>query len=375
MTLSKEKLAIQAVKAGISAVQPSKLITENVRMRGGKLIVKGKAFSLTGRSVYVIGFGKASGKMAEALEKIVRVKKGVVSVPRGSTAKLKNIKLVHAGHPLPDKGSLQAAKKMLELAREVKRKDLLIVLISGGGSSLLAMPVKGLSLKTIDLIDDKLLESGTEIHEFNILRKKMSSVKGGKLAKMFKCEIINLVISDVVGNDFRTIASGPTVANGTHNFLIGSNETAVDAVAAFFLRNGKKVRKVYRITGDARTTGKRFASMLNRGELFVAGGETTLIVKGKGTGGRNQELALEAALHLKRGTLLSIGTDGIDGNSLAAGAVVSAKTRVLAKKKKIRINDFLTRNDSNTFFKKLGNGLIVTGPTGTNVGDLIVGLS
>ncbi len=414
-------LILDAIEHTINGLLPEALLKGKLAFGNGVLAIQKERFLVNGR-IFVIGAGKASGKMAETVEGIVPVHKGIVSIPwgTGKNCRCSKIKLIEAGHPYPDEGSVKAADEIIALASEVKEGDLLLCLISGGGSSLLAKPEEGITMDEKAAIVKAVMKAGADIGELNSLRKSLSAVKGGKLAMKFrKAKIVNILLSDVLKNSISTVASGPTVLDryayarakevltkygfwdpesnpckivergimvgklpltlekdkpDVSSFVIGDNNLAVDVAADYLIRSGLDVRRYYEITGDAAMRGREFAELLNSGVSFVAGGETTVKVKGGGIGGRNQELALAAAQSLRRGTLASAGTDGIDGISKANGAIVDSGTKDLAVKAKLSIEECLQSNDSNRFFSKIGDGLIITGPTGTNVCDLMIGL-
>ncbi|MDO8339890.1 MAG: DUF4147 domain-containing protein [Candidatus Burarchaeum sp.] len=423
-------LARGAVKAAIAAANPRKLVRRAVLRRGNFVHICGLKKDLSKfNRVLVLGAGKASGAMAEELERLVPVSEGAVSVLRGTahTFKTKHIELLEAGHPRPDEGSVRAAERMLELARSADENTLVFCLISGGGSALMSLPANGLTIDEKADLSIALMRRGANIQELNSVRRHLSRIKGGGLARALAGahRTYSLIISDVVGNELASIASGPTAADsstyadaekvlrkyslwagkplsileqglrgereetlkrmpalvhglpgGIHNFIIGSNRTAVLAACNYLSAKKVHVRAMTEITGEARTVGARLGSLLARGHSFCAGGETTVVVKGKGKGGRNQELALAAALKLtgKTAVLASVGTDGQDGASTAAGAIVDGRTIERAKKLGLDARAYLQANDSNSFFKKLGDE-IITGSTGTNVNDLVVGIA
>ncbi|RLG18789.1 glycerate kinase [Candidatus Micrarchaeota archaeon] len=413
-----------ALRAALKEANPRKLIHSSIRRRGNKLDVCGLKKNLNAFDrILVVGGGKASGAMAAELEKIVPVDAGAVAVLRGTVHKFKTekIKLIEAGHPRADSGSLKAAKNIMKLAKSAGPSDLVFCLLSGGGSALLSLPAKGIALREKNELSMKLMQKGADINELNVVRRHLSAIKGGGLAKALsnagRC--YSLILSDVVGNELASIASGPTAADPTRfsdaarilkkyklwsgkprrvieqgmrgkreetlkelpahkirNFIIGSNHTAILAACQHLASKGVKMRALADVKGEARTVASEFARMLSKGHSFCAGGETTVVVQGKGKGGRNQELALEVALKIagKQCAFAAMGTDGIDGQSKAAGAIVDGTTIERAKKLGLDARAFLRNNDSNSFFKKLKDE-IITGPTGTNVNDLMIGLS
>ncbi len=410
------RAALGALASAVAAVEPARLVKNKVKKTRGGLSIDGRQFKA--KRVFVIGCGKASSAMAGALAKITPVAGGVVAVPNGvKTPNAKSIKFIRGGHPIPNEGSVTAAKAVLSLVKNAEKGDLVVCVISGGGSALLELPRAGLTLKQLQETTQALLKSGASIREVNCVRKHLSRVKGGQLAAAIPCKSVTLVLSDVLGSPLDVIASGPTVPDPTtfkqakqnlvkrglwnrkeimparkvierglsgkeketpkrlsnaKTIILADNDNAVDAAAAFLRAKGYAPKIFRRVEGEAREVGARFASLLNRGVCFVAGGETTVTVRGKGNGGRNQELVLSALLHLKRPAVIaSMGTDGVDGFSRAAGAIASDSTPKTPKQSAAR---YLKNNDSNSFFRK-AKGEIITGPTGTNVCDAAVGLT
>ncbi len=434
------ELALSIIEEGISAADPRRAIARTVRLEGNRLYIRDLEMDLTKiENVYVVGMGKASGSMAEALERILGeyITEGVISVPQGTASRYstKRIKLCEGGHPIPNEGSLNCARRIMELAEEAGEDDLVICLISGGGSALATLPADEISIDDMMQVTKLLLRCGADIKEVNVVRKHLSRLKGGWLAKAaYPALLVSLIISDVVGDDLGSIASGPTspdpstfedamsilkkydlwdsiperarrwinlgvkglisetpkpgdpIFEKVHNIIIASNIVSLRAMA-------KRARDIGLNTliltsyleGEAREVGKVLASIIkevyahdlpiNKPAALIAGGETTVTVRGRGKGGRNQELALSAARAISglKGTVLaSIGSDGIDGVTDAAGALVDGYTVTRALEKGLKPEDYLLENDSFTFFKRLGGSLIYTGPTGTNVNDFIV---
>lgn len=391
--------------------------------------------------IVVVGMGKAAMAMAGVVERQLgrQVTEGVVVVPQGYADTLPDflprprvLEVVEGGHPLPTRASVKAARRILQAALQCGEDDLLIVLVSGGGTSLCADFAEGISLDNARDTFRLLLEAGADIHAMNSVRKHISGVSGGRLAEMAApAETLALVISDVVGNDVSVIASGPTVpdsstfaqavqvladfdllervprsvrahleagcqdasletpkpgstqASHTRTELIGSNQTALAAAAArardlgyavYILSDG--------ITGEARMIGREQAEvargLLNEHPICLLwGGETTVTVRGSGRGGRNQEVALAAALALEGSrrpiAFLSGGTDGRDGPTDAAGAWATERTIRSARLAGLMPEYFLARNDAYSFFEKAGT-LLLTGPTHTNVMDIQIAL-
>jgi glycerate-2-kinase len=387
------------------------------------------------RNVYVLGGGKAAGAMTVALEEILgaRIVKGVVNVPEGNTQKTRFVKIQEASHPLPSEAGVEGTRRMMAIADEAGKDDIIIMLISGGGSSLMPLPRSFVTLEDKQNITDALSKSGARINEINAVRKHISDFKGGWLAKKaYPATILNLILSDVVGNNLEAIASGSTVPDST-TFLDArkvlekyylwqgapisvrkllsagekgivaeppkSNDPAFRKVQSVALGNCRSAaaaacRHLRRaglntllltttLEGEARYVGEMFGALANSisnlGEpipkpaAIVAAGETTVTVAGKGLGGRNQELALGAALKLnkKEGMVVaSLSTDGIDGRAEAAVAIADTKTS-RAEELGLEARKFLEQNDSYHLFKELED-LIIAGPIGTNVNDISV---
>jgi glycerate-2-kinase len=433
------KILIEAVNQAIAAVDPSSAIHRRVKLREECLEVGDHEMNLSeiGRLV-VVGGGKATGRMAEVLEEILgeRIDGGVVNVLEGTAAeyRTRRIKLVESGHPLPTEAGVKGAEEMVKLVGELGQKDLVICLLSGGGSALMPLPVEGVSLAELRRTNELLLKSGAAIHEVNAVRKHLSRIKGGQLARVaHPARVISLVISDVVGDRLDTIASGPTYPDSTSfrdamevveryglfddlpksvldhlrrgakgeipetpkagdeffrntvHEIIASNADAVKAVAEVGRAHGFNVSVLTtRMEGEAREVGTSIAATARRvaetgapvprPALLISGGETTVTVRGEGPGGRNQELVLSAAIELsglRNVTVTSFGTDGIDGPTDAAGALADGFTIERAGREGLDPADHLRRNAPYTFFEKLGD-LLFTGPTGTNVMDVAV---
>jgi len=431
-------LAITALNAALEAVDPKVIIKSKVKVKGNTLKIENLTFDLDKfRRIYVVGGGKACGPMAEALVEVLgsRIKEGAVNVPYSSASyKTGKVKLQRASHPIPDESGVKGASRMLDIVGKAEKNDLVICLISGGGSSLMPQPRSGISLEDKQKVTDALLKSGATINEFNTVRKHISGLKGGWLAKeAHPATIINLILSDVVGDPLDFIASGPTVPDTTtfkdaieilkhqglwnttpdsvrklltdgekglipetpkpgdrvfkkvHNIVIGNNFTASQAAyTAFRKARLNSLLLTSTLEGQARDVGTMLASMAKeivasgnpvpKPAGIVAGGETTVTVVGNGKGGRNQEIALGAALkigNMDGVVTASVSTDGVDGPTDAAGAIVDGRTLQRAHDVGLNPREYLANNDSYTFFSKLGD-LVFTGPTGTNVCDVAV---
>ncbi len=426
--------------AGIGAVEPEAAIRRFVARRGNILRVCDHRIDLTrtGR-VWILGTGKAAAPMARAMEGIMgkHLAGGLVVTKYGHGLSLARTELLEAGHPLPDPNSVSAAARMESFTRNrVGPGDLVFGLLSGGGSSLLVAPAEGVTFEDKVECTRVLLNAGASIHEMNAVRKHLSRIKGGGLARLLgKTRSITLVLSDVVGDDLDTIASGPLVPDTTtfgqcleilerlgisdavpgpvkqrleagargeipetpkpgdpvftrsRTLIVGNNALACSAAAREARRLGYRTMILTSsLSGDtAEAAGfhlavasevARFGRPLRRPACIISGGETTVRVTGRGKGGRNQEFALHCVRALARMPaaclVASVGTDGTDGPTDAAGAVADNST--LARSLKCGA-DFLSQclgnNNSYEFFRRTG-GLIVTGPTRTNVMDLHV---
>ena len=425
--------------AALIASDPGAAVKTNLRLRGDRLHVAGRAYELALiRRIFVAGCGKASAPMASAVEALLgdKIADGVIVVKYGHGLPLKKVRVVEAGHPIPDQAGLDGARRVVELLHNCEERDLVLFLISGGGSALLPFPADGLSLADKQQATEALLKSGAGIGEINALRKHLSRLKGGQLAKLVApARLIALILSDVVGDALDAIASGPTApdnstydeclqilrryrlhdripsavidylqsgADGKHdetpkpsdaifqkvqNVVIGSNRIAVEAARQRADALGYHTMILGdSIEGESRAVARSHASLMQeiartnkpipRPACVISGGETTVTVSGDGVGGRNQEFALAAAIEidgLKDAVLLSGGTDGTDGPTDAAGGIIDGSTVERGKAKGLDARDFLNRNDSYHFLRATDD-LLVTGPTLTNVMDLQVAL-
>ncbi|RMF91101.1 MAG: glycerate kinase [Methanobacteriota archaeon] len=431
------RTAIDVLEAVLSEADPFSVVRGSVRLEEDLLHVQGDVFDLGDvEEVYVIGGGKACGGMAEAIEETLgsRITEGLVNIPAGTAERYhtKRISLNEARHPIPDEQGIAGAGRMLEIAGEAGERDLVIILISGGGSALMTLPPEDIPLQEVQEVTRSLLKSGASIDEVNAVRKHLSLIKGGRLAEAcHPARVIGLIISDVVGDPLDVIASGPTVPDTStfedalavigrygmtrqapavtghlergvkgmveetlkpgspvfdrvSNYLLCSNGVVLDRVKSRLSRCFDVTILTKRLEGEARDAGRMLAARLmkeraskkrplSRPCVMLAGGETTVTVRGDGRGGRNQELVLAAltVLEAEGVALASIGTDGVDGFTDAAGAMIDGKSRETALQMGLSPDGYLRRNDSYNFFKKLG-GLLMTGPTGTNVNDVCV---
>ncbi len=393
--------------------------------------------ALTGR-LFLIGVGKGAGSMAQALMPVFGPRNigGCVIIPSEqavSDLSLPGVRVVQGEHPLPGPGSESATQALIESLSQVQPHDLVLLCLTGGASSLLVRPAGGLTFSDKTITNAVLLECGADILALNTVRKHLSGVKGGWLAHHAQpATVVSLILSDVIGDDMSVIGSGPTVADPTtfldawrvveqygitsrlpqsvrthlqqgvrgarpetpkpgdplfsrvHNMLIGSNHLALQAVREAAARRGLRSHLISQpLVGDTLVAGRTFAQALRAVRqhcsgptCILAGGETTVQVRGSGKGGRNQEFALAVAQELagEAGwSLLSAGTDGIDGPTDAAGAFVNGQTLDRARRKNLDPAQFLRNNDTYTFFAALGD-LFRPGSTGTNVMDIKIAL-
>lgn len=422
-------------ESGLKAVDPVKAIKKRLKLENGILSLEGRKYNLAEyENIYVVGMGKAAASMARAIEDILGelITQGIVNVKYGDSVPLKIIKINEAGHPVPDESGLRGTKEIVELLEKSGIDDLVICLISGGGSALLPLPAGDITLEDKQYLTTALLHCGATIHEINALRKQISAVKGGRLARLaYPSTLISLILSDVIGDNLDVIASGPTVPDthsfhdclgiidkyelkerapgaviefiekgclGVHegtpkpndpvfertqNVVIASNITAVSAakdkaeelgynsflLSTFIHGETEEVAKVHTaIAKEIICSG----NPVGRPACIISGGETTVTIEGEGLGGRNQEFVLAAAIDiegLEDVVVLSAGTDGTDGPTDAAGAIADGATVNRARELGLDAYAHLSENDSYNFFKPLGD-LLVTGPTHTNVMDI-----
>ncbi|MBI5444693.1 MAG: DUF4147 domain-containing protein [Deltaproteobacteria bacterium] len=454
---------LSIVEAALRAVDPADAVRAHLRVEGDRLRLGDRDYALSDVDrIVVVGGGKACAPMAAALSEALgdRITAGVVTVKRGHTgpgfraarfgaaslpgspmppASTGRIAVVEAAHPVPDAAGVAGVARMLDLLAGLTRRDLVIVLLSGGGSALLPAPADGLRLEDLQETTDLLLACGATITEINAVRKHCSRLAGGQLARLASpARVETLLLSDVVGSPLDAIASGPTSADPTtfsearsvltryallervpaavrdriergcsgelaetpkpgdplfdrvHHVIVGDNARAARAACAQARQQGwNPLYLGSRWEGEAREVGRVVAGLgvsLAWGEVdlplpacLVLGGETTVTLRGKGTGGRNQELALAAALALDRAprpesarvAVVSVATDGNDGPTEAAGALATAETVAQARQLGLDPWAALAANDSLPLWSALAD-LLLTGPTGTNVNDLIL---
>jgi glycerate 2-kinase len=370
--------------AAIDAVEPGKLVREHLQHADVPKYDR----------IFLLGIGKASEAMTRAAAEFFNnftdalvITKLALSKVEGhaSPSTRKRITVMESGHPVPDERSLAAGQAALDFISNPKENDLLVCLISGGGSALVTAPRNGITFADIQSQTSNLLASGATIHEINTLRRQMDRIKGGGLARATKAQVFSLILSDVIGNSLETIASGltvdPSLGTRVQNFIIGDIHVAAQAALEQAINEGFDSEILdLQIKGEAREVGLHFAKRLKEEQskrqhpfCLIAGGETTVTIKGNGKGGRDQELALAAVDELsdiENILWISLATDGDDGPTDAAGAAVNGETRQRAERLGMSASDYLSRNDAYSFFDPL-NDLIKCGYTETNVNDLV----
>ncbi len=373
---------MQAFQAGIQAVQPNRAIRQFVESTVDGCRIADRLYST--QDLRILTVGKAAVAMAATLADLLgdKVQQGL-AVPQQIGQKLPaNWQVVLGNHPLPGIGSLAAGQAVHELLVDRTADTLLLVGVSGGATALLLDPPPEISLDTLRSIYQTLLTSGADIIEMNAVRSRLDRLKAGGLVDLAApAQVAGLILSDVVGDDMAVIGSGLTNRPTAHNILIGSNHQACEAAADLLKSLGYQPQIVTtQMTGVASSQGRSIAQAIQAappGTALIYGGETTvtLPVDCLGRGGRNQELVLAAVIELGAtpAWVGSIGTDGIDGQSPAAGAIADTQTWETANKQKITAEDYLDRHDSYHFFQQLGQS-IITGATGTNVADLSIAL-
>jgi len=445
VTPSRKNLLLRAFRAAVDAVEPSRLVSNALSAKPGSLLlsVPGSGASIPWRNVgkvYLVGGGKAGAAMGNAalLALWGSVEEGVLAVSRGLGGTSGRVRFLEAGHPVPDIGSLAAARGIQALLDVAVEKDLVIALLSGGASSMISAPAAGVTPEQKAETSRLLLRAGADIASLNTVRRHLSDVKGGLLARAaHPAAVWALLLSDVPGDDPSVIASGPfspdpttygdaigvlerygllyavpaaarwhlqqgeagkipeTPKPGDPMFrnvscaIVGSNRTAMNAAARALESEDEATEVVLLpgfLKGEARDCARAFCSRLREAAAalptggsvaLVAGGETTVRVDGNGKGGRSQEFALASAIELSGEDGLAVlagGTDGIDGPTDAAGAYADGTTVPRASERGLDARAFLENNDAYRFFGPIGD-LVVTGPTGTNVTDVVVGFA
>ncbi len=412
-------------KAALRAADPAAAVNRNLRLSDSHLYAGTHALPLHPDSrIFLLAFGKAASPMTLAavarLEN--RLHAGIAAVPLQQSGEMpQGVNAIRAGHPNPDQGSLAAGEAAAGLLLGTTNQDYVVVLVSGGGSAMFEHPLSGITLDDLRSLNASLLRSGAPIEDFNAVRRALSLVKAGGLARLAApARCVALIMSDVVGDRLSIIASGPTILRSASpeaaqdilrrhalwettplsvraalstkqtplppaprpiNILVASNRDVVSAARSQAEDLGFAVRILSRrMRGEARQVGRRIARHLAgaKGPLcLLMGGETTVTVRGRGVGGRNQELALAASLALdgvKDAALMALATDGVDGPTNAAGAVVTGETASQLRAAGVDPETALAENDSHSALHSCG-ALIHTGPTGTNLNDLVVGLA
>ena len=430
--------AVKIFHSAVKSVKPASIINQQIQLTSNILTVKNQEFDLSGfKNIYVIGLGKAAAYMASALEEKIGdwITEGAVLVKYGHGSLCKKINIYEGGHPVPDENGKEYSKKLVDIAKKADKEDLVICLISGGGSALFEVLPKKISFKDIQQLNDRLLSSGANITEINTVRRHVSKVKGGQLLNSISpAKCVSLIISDVMRDPLEDIASGPTAPDKTtfqdarniiekynlgskipssilihlelgtegkvsetvksgenvldiaNNFIIGNLKLAMDKAAEKADEIGYQVNVMSTLMeGEAEKMGKEIAEKMkshiaersgdDNPVCLIFGGETTVTNTGQGKGGRNQELALAAIIELQEYerifTLLSAGTDGTDGPTDAAGAIISKHSITNMRNLNLQPEAFLKKHNSYNFFEKT-DSLFKTGPTGTNVMDLVI---
>jgi glycerate 2-kinase len=424
-------------RAALRASDPFQAVCRHARISGETLTAGGHRYKLGDFDrIFVIGAGKAGGAMARAVEQLLgrRIAGGLINVKYGHGASLRRIEINECGHPVPDRNGVAGASRIAAIANAAGERDLVICLISGGASALLPLPALPVTLAQKQQVTRLLLASGANIHEINALRKHISRVKGGQLARLaYPATVLSLLLSDVIGDDLDVIGSGPTAPDvstfedakavldkyalwnrapaavrsrieqglagevletpkpgdiaflNTRNLVIGSNLLAVEAAAVRARELGFRTMVLSTLVqGETREIARMHAAIaaeivrsgrpLRPPACVITGGETTVTLRGRGVGGRNQEFVLAACIDiagLDRVVILSGGTDGTDGPTDAAGAIADGSTLARAEGLGMSPPAFLADNNSYCFFKPLGD-LLITGPTNTNVMDIRV---
>ena len=439
------KIAMDIWDNSIKSVDPYYAVKDKITLTDDWMEINKEKIDIKKYNrIFFIAFGKASEKMSEALCEILgeNISSGIIINPYNpaSETEKKNIRYIQAGHPSPNENSIQAGQQVLELADEIKKDDLVFILISGGGSALLSKPAEGISLDEKQKVNKLLLECGADIYEINTVRKHLSSIKGGWLAKhLYPARVYSIILSDVTGDDLSTIASGPVVPDYTtfamaydilrkyglseavpvtvlnyikegmnanrpetpsderlfanvKNILAGSNIIVLETASREAAKhNFNPLIITSALKGESREAAKSLTSVIKEvvssdkpvkvPACIIMGGETTVTLKGSGKGGRNQEFVLSCLLELRKCgmknkfVILSAGSDGIDGPTDAAGAVIDNDTLEILSSPRLlaAADEALRNNDSYNFFKGI-DSLVITGPTGTNAGDICISL-
>ncbi len=375
-TTPERKIVLELIEAAIASIQPEEVL-KNFKIENMENY----------QNVYLIGFGKGSALISKIIEEKIgeKLTEGyVIDLPAGrqvSDEKFSKIQFTLGTHPLPSQTNIDFTKKVVEkFEGKLTEKDLVLVIVCGGGSAMFELPIEGKTLEDILKLNEELLKSGKNIEEMNEERKKLSKVKGGGLARLLKpAKVLGLIFSDVPGNDIATIASGPTnlpaqAGDRLENRIMLSNRTALDAMKQKADELGVSASIYFdAIQGEAKIVGGELLKTANQGTILLAAGETTVTVQNpNGKGGRNQELVLGAlsGSAIEQVTIASFDTDGWD-NSEFAGAIGDSSTLQKAKGMSLNSEDFLNNNNSFEFFQKTGD-YIQTGRLPSNVADIMI---
>jgi glycerate-2-kinase len=448
-SLKLRELGLNLIEKAVKAVKPDKFVRDHFIIKNNQLTIREDIYNLKDYDkIHIIGGGKAALEMLCSVEEILLKNNfiqfgGIINIPKNQDISSFNlsgkVKINLASHPVPSEGGIKGTKAMMAVIDKSSKDDLLICLISGGGSALLPLPKKGISLTDLQKINSLLLASGASVHEINTIRKHISDFKGGNLAKrLFNSSgapLITLIISDVIGDNLDSIASGPTVPDSTsyrdtleilkhysliekipqsiikviqsgmqdiklenpkkgdvcfdntHNYLIGSVKSAVIELQNHLKDNNYWVKYFSdQISGEARIFGKNLIeimlSVINseikvQKVALIGTGELTVTINGTGIGGRNQEMLLsfletiEDSNFQYKFMIIGANLDGIEGNSEVMGALIDNVVLSRVKKERLRTSSYLENNDSYNFFNQM-NTTLETGPTGCNVNDLIL---
>lgn len=422
--------ALEIFRAALRAADPQLAIQRVLRREGDILYLNDTPlFDISHGRVFVVGTGKAGARMAQTVEQIVPVQAGAVTVKYEHVAPTRGIRVYEAGHPLPDANGERGTQAIVGLLRAVRENDLVICVLSGGGSALMEWLVQGVTLDDLRVLTHELLRCGSTIYEINTLRKHLSRVKGGQLARLAQpARVVSLILSDVLGSPVDVIASGPTAPDSSTfadclaiikryalrekipasivtywergargeiadtpkaddalfrrvtNVIIADNQIACEAAATQAQARGYQVQMLStQMQGEAREIGTDLGQRIRHaqpGTCLLGGGEPTVKLRGHGKGGRAQELTLAAAIEIDGApnvVVLSAGTDGTDGPTDAAGAISDNTTLARARQSNLDARAFLENNDAYPFFEALDD-LVISGPTNTNVNDLMIAL-
>lgn len=407
-TSKQKKTVLSILESGLKAGMPDAVLKKIIHKN--KILVQRKTYKLDRYDrVFVVAIGKAAFSMTRSVCKHTRISGGIIVIPENvKYNKIPGFQIIKGNHPIPDKKSIHAARSIISFLGTLNPNDFVVFLFSGGTSSLTALP-DGISIRDKQVTTRLLLRCGATINEINCIRKHLSKIKGGKLAGYVKCDALSLIMSDVIGNDLSSIVSGITYGDNTtfsdakkilekyhieglvprkvmqhirsgikkkqknihtrkiKNFIICDNNVCLGQMVRQAKKLGLSVKLLQGVTGNVSVVSQKLSRISEHTRCLIFGGETTVTVTGTGKGGRNQELTLRLVDLLgKKGiksVVACVGTDGIDGNTDAAGAI--SESNVPQNK----IRDFLENNDSYHYFKKYG-GLVITGPTQTNLVDL-----